>query len=30
MELEPNYIMQIISKGYTDKEIELLAEYYGK
>ena len=26
----PNYIMQIISKGYTDKEIELLAEYYGK
>ena len=25
-----NYIMQIISKGYTDKEIELLADYYGK
>ena len=25
-----NYIMQIISKGYTDKEIELLANYYDK
>ena len=25
-----NYIMQIIAKGYTDKQIELLAEYYGK
>ena len=25
-----NYIMQIISKGYSDKEIELLADYYGK
>jgi len=25
-----NYIMNIISKGYTDKEIELIADYYAK
>ena len=23
-----NYLMQIISQGYTDKEIEILAEYF--
>ena len=25
-----NYIMQIISRGYTDQEIEMLADYYAK
>ena len=25
-----HYLMQIISRGYSEKEVELLANYYGK